>query len=126
MGIQVDIPTGLGDQHRSWGIPSDEDILWLLEQRIPESWLFTPWSISSSTVSIQRGRFHEDVEGDRAFIFRCTDCDSIVDLIAWHPESNRLASWLGAGFAIGDLDDIYNPATYFAGDALCVHRSPIE
>jgi len=126
MSTPVDIPSPLGEQHRSWGIPADEDILWLLEQDIPETWLYTPWPISSTTVSIARGQFREDAEGDRALIFRCTDHNSIVDLIAWHPESNRLASWCGAGFCIGDIDDIFNPATYFAGDALRIHASPIE
>jgi hypothetical protein len=123
---QVDTLDPLGDQHRSWGIPPNEDILWLLDHDIPETWLHTPWPVSSRTVSIERGCFCEDAEGDRAFIFRCTDRDTIIDLIAWHPESNRLASWLGTGFCIGDIDDIYNPATYFAGDALRVHASPIE
>src|SRR5262245_451441 len=114
MDTQVDIPDSLGEQHRAWGIPSDEDVLWLLEQGIPETWLYTPWPILRTTVSIDHGYFCEDADGDRPLIFRCVDRDTIVDLTAWHPESNRLATWLGAGFCIGNIDDIFNPGTYFA------------
>jgi len=126
MDTRINTLDSLGNQYRSWDLPSDADTRWLLEQGIPETWLYTPWPISSSTVSIDRRCFYEDPEGDRAFIFPCSDCGSIVDWIAWCPKNNRLASWLGIGFCIGDVDGIFNPATYLAGDALRIHADPIE
>jgi hypothetical protein len=53
----------------------------------------------------------------------CRDRDEILDLCAWSDDA--LATWLGRAFCLGDLDDIFNPATYFDG-ALRVHASPLE
>ncbi len=37
-----------------------------------------------------------------------------------------VASWRGQAFCLGDIDDIFNPATYFAGDALRIHATPLD
>ena len=50
----------------------------------------------------------------------------MVDLIAWQPRTDKLASWRGHAFCLGDVEDIFNPATYFAGDALGVHETPLQ
>jgi hypothetical protein len=53
------------------------------------------------------------------------DAESPVDLVAWtrdHP--GRVLRCLGAGVALG-ADKILNPATYFAGEPLQIHRSPL-
>ena len=38
----------------------------------------------------------------------------------------QLASWRGQAFCLGDVDDIFNPATYFDGGALRVHETPLQ
>jgi hypothetical protein len=40
--------------------------------------------------------------------------------------TGALASWLGQAFCLGDLDDVFNPATYFADGALHVHETPLQ
>ena len=119
---------GLGAQHRSWPFPSDDEIRWLLGEGTRESALYQPYSITACTGKIcPRGTFAESADGDRRlFIFRCTDKGEPVDLVAWDIDADRFATWVGTGFCIGDLDDIFNPATYFAGAGLCIHADPIS
>jgi hypothetical protein len=47
------------------------------------------------------------------------------ELIAWQPRTGELASWRGVAFALGE-NAIWNPASWFAGDALKVHRTPLD
>jgi hypothetical protein len=37
-----------------------------------------------------------------------------------------MATWRGRAFCLGDTDDIFNPATDFASDALRVHATPLD
>jgi hypothetical protein len=53
------------------------------------------------------------------------DAETPVDLVAWtrdHPD--RVLRCLGAGVALG-VDQIQNPASYFAGKPLQIHRTPL-
>jgi hypothetical protein len=59
-------------------------------------------------------------------IFRAEDCDEVIDLIAWQPQIGALASWRGQAFCLGDVDDAFNPATYFAGGVMRVHKTPLQ
>ena len=110
--------------HRSWGFPTDDEILWLLDQGIDENAL---WPISGATVRFNGAIFDLDhEEGKRALLLRAEDRGEVIDLIAWQPRTGALASWRGQAFCLGDVDDILNPANYFAGDALRVHATPLD
>ena len=113
----------LASVHRSWGFPTDDELLWLLDQGLNENAL---WPISGVTVRFDRNTFGLDDTGERALTFRAEDSGEVIDLIAWQPRTGALASWRGQAFCLGDLDEIYNPATYFMDGALRVHASPLE
>jgi hypothetical protein len=113
----------LASIHRSWGFPTDDEILWLLDQGIDEKAL---WPISGATVHFDAPTFELNDSGERALIFRAEDRGELIDLIAWQPRTGALASWRGQAFCLGDVDDIFNPVTYFAGDALHVHAKPLD
>jgi hypothetical protein len=109
---------------RSWGFPSDDELLFLHDQGVNENAI---WPISGATVRFDGGTFELDPEaGERALTFRAEDCDKVIDLIAWNPRSGAVGSWRGQAFCLGDVDDIFNPATYFGGDALRVHATPLD
>lgn len=109
--------------HRSWGFPNDDELLWLLDQGVSNKAL---WPISGATVRFNVATFELDHDGERALVFRAEDRGEVIDLIAWQPRTGTLASWRGQAFCLGDMDDIFNPATYFAGDALRVHATPLD
>jgi hypothetical protein len=114
----------LSSIHRSWGFPTDDQLLWLLDQGVSEKAL---WPISGAIVRFDGATFDlTDEEGERTLTFRAEDRGEVIDLIAWQPRTGALASWRGQAFCLGDLDDIFNPATYFAGDALRVHATPVD
>jgi hypothetical protein len=125
---------GLGEEeslaavHRSWGAPDDAAVRWLLHHGIAAAALTESWPIGAATVCFHDGggTFDIDAAGGRALTFRATDRDDVIDLIAWQPRTDQLASWRGAAFCLGDLDDIWNPATWFDGDGLHIHRSPLD
>jgi hypothetical protein len=62
----------------------------------------------------------------RAITFAVIDRLNVVDIAAWQPRTGELASWRGQAFCLGDLDDLFNPAIYFAGGTLPIHASPLE
>jgi hypothetical protein len=104
-----------------WDIPSDLEIAWLLKQGISEPAMITPPVVLAANVVFLDGNtFDFDAGGVRAFIFREPN-----DLIAWRPASKRVATWRSSAFALGE-DAIWNPASYFMGTALRVHRTPFE
>ena len=70
--------------------------------------------------------FDLDHEGERALIFRAEDRGEVIDLVAWQPRTSAVASWRGQAFCLGDMESIFNPATYFAADALRVHATPLD
>ena len=116
-------PQDLAAIHRSWGFPSDHHLRWLLDEGVPVSAL---WPIGGASVRFDGRAFDLEHGGEQAITFRTLDRGEVVDLIAWNPQTGALASWLGAAFCLGDLEDIHNPATYFGGGGLLVHASPLE
>jgi hypothetical protein len=85
------------------------------------------WPISGATIHFSGATFDlTDEEGERALTFRAEDRGEVIDLIAWQPRSGALASWRGQAFCLGDLEDVFNPATYFAGDAMRIHATPLD
>jgi hypothetical protein len=69
---------------------------------------------------IRECSFDFDQEGERALIFIEQD-----DLVAWPPDTGKLGTWCRGAFALNE-DAIWNPAAYFMGSALRVHRTPLE
>jgi len=109
--------------HRSWDFPTDDELRRLMRQGVNETAL---WPISGATVRFEGRTFDLDPNGVRALTFRCHDCSEVVDIAAWQPQTGELGSWRGVAFCLGDLDDIFNPATYFADSALPVHETPLQ
>jgi hypothetical protein len=113
--------------HREWGLPSNEQIRWLLDHEVSvETLQAEPCSIAATTVRFDGRFFIPDPDGEKALIFRATDRDEVIDLIAWSPRSDEIGSFLGVAFCLGDQDQLYNPATWFAGGGLCIHKSLLE
>ncbi len=121
--VQASIPV----LHRCLSIPSDNVVRWLIEQGISDAAMTSPWPPKEARVTFGDSHtFDFDDSGEPALIFRATDHGETIDLVAWQARSGRLASWRGVAFAIGDLDDVFNPATYFGGDSLLVHETPLQ
>ena len=78
----------LSSIHLSWGFPTDDEILWLLDQGADENAL---WPISGSTIRFDSGTFELDEGGERALIFRAQDRAEVIDLIAWQPHTGTVA-----------------------------------
>ena len=106
-----------------WGFPIDDELYWLLDQGVGED---AHWPISGATVRFDGLTFDLDHTGERALTFRAEDCGKAIDLIAWQPCTGALGSWRGQAFCLGDMDDIFNPATYFDCDALRIHATPLD
>jgi hypothetical protein len=107
-------------------IPMDREIAWLIDQGLSEKALLNPTAILGASVKFLGGKtFDFDPEGVRAFIFKVEDFGCNIDLVAWEPKRGSLATWRGVAFALGQ-DAIFNPASYFDGSALGVHRTPLE
>ncbi len=108
--------------------PKDREIAWLLDMGIGDDALTLPWPIRGSAVRFQRGGLFDfqDDDGSRAIIFRAEDRGECIDLIAWSPRSGKIAAWRNKAFCLGDLDQLFNPATWFMGGTLKVHKWPLE
>ncbi len=113
----------LGLYHRSWGFPTDDELRWLVHHGISDAAL---WPISGATVRFDARTFDLAGDGERALTFRAEDRGEVIDFVAWQPLTGKLASWRGVAFCLGDVDDVFNPATYFAGGALRVHETPLQ
>jgi hypothetical protein len=90
-----------------------------------------PWdalyNIKKGWVRWDDGGFDWKAGGTPALILPCRDRGEIIDLAAWG--SNWLATWkqtLSPAFCVGDLEEIFNPATFFAGAGLLIHRGPLD
>ena len=116
----------LASLHRLWGFPEDELIRWLLHQGVADEAMTGPWCIGGGRVRFDGQCFEIAIDGVPSITFRAEDRGEVIDLIAWQPSTGKVASWFGVAFCLGDLDNIFNPGTYFAGGALRVHASPLE
>lgn len=109
-----------------WDIPNEAEVRWLLHQGLSEKALMTPTLIRAANVEfLNGGTFDFVASGERAFILVVDDNELMIDLVAWKPQRDAIATWRGAAFALGQ-DAIFNPASYFDGSALRVHRTPHE
>lgn len=111
-------------------IPEAREVTWLSDQGISDEALIEPWPVLAATV-----RFHKSTrtfafgadanDGQRALIFQSLSEGHLIDLIAWQPKSQRMASLAGTGFCIGDDALCSDPTTWFAGATLNVYGSPL-
>jgi hypothetical protein len=72
--------------------------------------------------------FCENREGFLAFVMMVFDRDaeSVTDFIAWtRDKPRRVFRYFGYADALA-IDQLYNPATYFADGGLMLHRSPLD
>jgi hypothetical protein len=107
--------------------PTSAEIERLFKSGVPAGAMTELWPIKSAKVRFfDGGTFDFDREGHPAIIFLAEDCGEVIDLIAWQQKSAAVASWRGAAFCLGDTEHIFNPATYFADDALRIHRTPLD
>lgn len=114
-------------QANSLSIPNEQTIRWLMGQGVSEDAMLRPWVIKSALVRFLGPRVFEfEPTGQPALIFRAEDRGECFDLLAWQARSGRLGSWRGAAFALGDVDDCFNPGTFAMGDGLRVHETPLE
>ncbi len=90
--------------------------------------LFKPWSTQVDPV-LFHGEFfqfadEDDDRGEQVFTMGVISIGGLNDVVAWHPASGRLATWLGLGYALGE----YQIADHLDDDTtgLAVYRSPID
>ncbi|MGH6864621.1 MAG: hypothetical protein ACREDO_00185 [Methyloceanibacter sp.] len=120
----------LGEFYCNLPDPTDDELRHLIDAGVSDQALIEPWPLRGDRVMFSGKTF--DFAGDaaeapkRALIFCAEDRGRCVDWIAWAPSSGTLASWRGVAFCLGDVDAIFNPASYFAGDGLRVHRTPLD
>ena len=85
-----------------------------------------PWPVLADRVVFEGNFFvfADDVgeTGELAFTFVVISNAGSIDIVAWHPTTNRLAVWFGHGFALGE-SQIHHPIPLISG--LPVFRSPI-
>jgi hypothetical protein len=81
--------------------------------------------VGSAKGRFDGNRFDIDPAGVSCLTFLAEDRGEATDIIAWSPDTGQIGSWFGTAFALGDLAQIWNPATYFGGDALAIHADPL-
>lgn len=110
-----------------WRVPAPNiaELRWLRSQGASQSAILRPWPLGATNVRLDDDAFELDTNGERVLTFLVEDCGEVMDIAAWQPRTGQLATWFGAGFAIGQ-EAIFNPATYFADGALHVHESPLQ
>ena len=84
-----------------------------------------PWPVLADRVVFEGEffSFADDVGmvGDQVFTMVVFGSADMIDVAAWHPQTNRLAVWFGEGFALGE-GQIYRP---IPPAGLPVFRTPI-
>ena len=107
-------------------LPNKLEAQKLLSQGVSEMAMLEPETIRAGNVRFLDGDSFEFADdGQRALIFRIVEFGLERDLVAWSRKLKKLATWRGVAFALGQ-EAIWNPATYFMGGALEVHRTPLD
>lgn len=97
---------------------------WLRSRGISTNDIFVPWPVRETEVSFDGGYFDADPDGRPAAILGVIDGGRLVDLAAWDVETDKMGTWLGQGFALGQ-EQILSAATWFLDGSLTIHRSPL-
>jgi hypothetical protein len=104
--------------------PTEDEIRWLFAHGVSDAAIFQPTPIRAARVRFLDQRAFEFADiggvGERALVFVGES-----DLVAWQPRQGALATWRGVAFCLGDIDQVFNPATYFCAGALRVHADPL-
>ena len=100
--------------------PDERECRWLVSQGVTPDTIAKPRPIRAASVRFWQNTFDFDDDGERSLIFL-----EDRDAIAWQPRTGALACWCGVNFALNE-EAIDNPATYFAGGALKIHRTPLD
>ena len=100
--------------------PDERECRWLVDQGVTPDAIAKPRAIRVAKVRFWQTTFDFDAVGERSLIFM-----EDRDWVAWQPRTGALGCWRGVSFAINE-DAIDNPATYFAGGTLKVHRTPLH
>ena len=116
--------------HRGWGSINRGQGAWLRDQGVSPEAIIEPDPIGAAWVRFLGDATFEAAKGTeplalRALTFRVVDGDEIIDLAAWSPRTGQIGIWRGVGFALGQ-EAIFNPATFFDGEALRLHATPLE
>jgi hypothetical protein len=113
-----------------WPLLTRLEVGWLWRSGVTPRAMASPFPLGSARVRFDLDRFDLDLEhdakGERAVLILALDRGEPVDLVAWAPRSGRLGLLIGCAPVLGDLDDLTNPATFFDGDGLRVHRTPLD
>ena len=118
---------GLALEQFDWGYPNKLQTQWLHSQGVKSlKALLSPWPVGATRVTFDGDYFDPDPCGVNALTFVCFDRGEPIDVCAWFPRTGKLATYLGRAVFLGDEDDLFNPATWFGGDDLLIHSSPIE
>jgi len=129
-GSQVDNELSHKSDNAAWQATTDlsvQDHEWLTSHGVSPSAIIEPWPIRSARVQFDGLHgFDFATESEQALVFKAEDRREQIDFIAWERRTGNLASWYGNAFCLGDVDDIFNPATYFAGDALRLHETSLD
>jgi hypothetical protein len=115
----------VGTMSLPWCQPESHEIDWLRSQNLLDAALDVLPRIGAAYARFHGNVFEEAPDGQRVLTFPIHDCGEFIDFAAWQPRTDQLATWRGTGFAIGQ-DQIFNPASYFDGGALRVHRTPFD
>ena len=107
-----------------------QDVAELERMGIPADALAGPVPVRSGYVVFDELGFEFEqhhrhgAEGVRAFLFLITDGQGVArDVVAWSPSLNRLTTWLGRAWALGE-EAVYRPRLSPQGE-LPVWRSPM-
>lgn len=100
--------------------PNERECRWLVGQGVTPDTIAKPKAVRAASVRFWQTAFDFDADGERSLIFM-----EDRDAVAWQPRTGALACWRGVRFAINEAA-IDNPATYFAGGVLKIHRTPLE
>jgi hypothetical protein len=109
-----------------WGHPNELQTQWLTSKGVDFEALLKPWPIGATRVRFEDGYFIPDEAGERVITIVCFDSGVPIDIVAWQPKTDQLATYLGRAVFLGDEDDCFNPATWFGDDDLIVHTSPMD
>jgi hypothetical protein len=84
--------------------------------------------IETEIAALPGGIFSFSGYGFSAFVITVHDRDAEtpVDFVAWSRDKpSRVYRYFGYADALG-IDQLYNPTSYFAGDGLMIHRTPMD
>ena len=97
---------------------------------VPASALMKPHPLRAGYivwVSAERFEFEHHIsygKPERAFLFLVQDSEGApLDVVAWQPQAQRLGSWLGRTWGLGE-ESIYQPR--LTSDALPIWRTPLD